>query len=73
VVAQLVEDLLHFEGGEDGLDQDRRPMLPGHADRILGELEDVIPEPRFEVAFELGQVEVGPLPFSSSRLALWNM
>ena len=60
VLAQLVEDLLHLEGGEDGLDQHRgADGAARDAERVLRGAEDVVPEPRLEVALELGQVEVG--------------
>ena len=59
VLAQLEQDLLHLEGGEDRLDQD------GGADRaardaegVLGGDEDLVPQRRLEVALELRQVEV---------------
>src|SRR5207248_8058114 len=59
VVAQLVEDLVHLESGCDDLEQygclDR---AAGDAERVLGEVEDLVPEARFAVAFELGQVEI---------------
>src|SRR5436190_8089741 len=60
-LAQLPEDLLHLERGEDRLDQD------GCADRgmrqtelLLGKRESVVPEPSLEMALELWQVEVRP-------------
>ena len=60
VVAQFVEDLVHLEGGQDGLDQhgglDR---ADGEPQLLLRHHEDVVPEPGFEVILELGQVEVG--------------
>jgi hypothetical protein len=59
VVPQLVEDLVHLEGGGDGLDQDSgldRP--PQEPEVLLGCEEDVVPQPRFEVALQLGEVEV---------------
>ncbi len=62
MVAQFVEDFLHFERRGDGLDQH------GGADgalrdveQVLGEDEDVVPEPCFEVVLDLGQVEVRAL------------
>ena len=61
VVAQLPENLVHLEGGQDRLDQDGgldRPVRKG--ERLFGEGEDVVPEPRLEVALELGEVEVRP-------------
>ena len=59
VLAQLVEDLLHLEGGRDGLDQHGGAHGAGiDAERRLGVAEHVVPEPGFEVALHLGQVEV---------------
>jgi hypothetical protein len=59
VVAQLVEDLLHLEGGEDRLDEDRRlDRARRQVETLLREVEDVVPEAGLEVALELGQVEV---------------
>ena len=59
VVAELVEDLLHLESGRDGLDQHRGPDgAVRDAERLLGEDEDVVPEPRLEMALHLGQVVV---------------
>ena len=54
-------DLVHLERGQDGLDQHRRPDAPSpHANRVLSEVEDVVPESGFQVGLHLGQVEVGP-------------
>ena len=59
VVAQLVQDLVHLEGRQDGLEQHRGlDRAARNAQRVLGELEDVVPQPRLAVAFQLGQVEV---------------
>ena len=58
---ELVEDLLHLEGGENVLDQHRwadaavRDVQP-----FLRVVEHVIPQPRFQVRLELGQVVVRP-------------
>src|SRR5207248_11203627 len=58
VLAQLPEDLVHLEGGEDGLDQHRRADRAAlEPERVLAVREDVVPEPRLEVALELRQVE----------------
>ena len=63
MVAQLVEDLVHLEGGEDGLDQDGRLDRPVRdAEPRLGPGEDVVPEPRLEVRLQLREVEVPPVP-----------
>ena len=60
MVAQFPEDLVHLEGGEDRLDQHRRADRPfGQPEPCLRVQEDVVPQPRFEMALELRQVEVG--------------
>ena len=62
--AQLVKDLLHLESGQDRLDQHRRPdRATRNFQRVLCEVEDVVPQAGFEVAFQLRQVEVGAAPF----------
>ena len=62
VLAQLVEDLVHLERGEDRLDQHRRLDRPArHAEPVLREAEDVVPEARLEVRLELREVEVAPV------------
>ena len=61
VLAQLVEDLLHLERGQDRLDQDgRADRPPRNPERVLRVQEDVVPEPRLEMALQLRQVEVRP-------------
>src|SRR6185437_14368042 len=61
VMAQLVQDLVHLEGGDDRLDQHRRPDRPAwNAEPVLRHDEDVVPQPGFEMALELRQVEVRP-------------
>src|SRR5262245_9837127 len=61
VLAELVQDLLHLEGGEDRLDEDGRLDRPArNPGPVLREAEDLVPEPRLEVALELREVEVGP-------------
>ena len=63
VLAELVEDLVHLERGEDRLDQHGRPdRAAGDAERVLRGAEDVVPQARLEVALELGQVEVRAEP-----------
>jgi hypothetical protein len=60
VLAELVEDLVHLEGGQDRLHEDRgADRAVEETERVLGEGEDVVPETRLEMALELGQVEVG--------------
>ena len=50
VLAQLVQDLVHLERGEDRLDQDRRPDRAARdPERDLAVDEDLVPEPRLVV------------------------
>ena len=59
VVPQLVQDLVHLECGQDGLDQHGGANRPSrNAQRLLCRNEDVVPETRLEVRLELGKVEV---------------
>ncbi len=59
MVAQFVEDFLHFERRGDGLDQHGgADGALRDAQQVLGEDEDVVPQPGFEVVLDLGQVEV---------------
>ena len=61
VLAELVEDLLHLEGGQDRLDENGRlDRAARDAELFLGCLEDAVPEPRFEMALELRKIEVRP-------------
>ena len=61
MVAKLVEDLVHLEGREDRLDEDGRLDRPArYSDVILRVAEDVVPEPRLEMALELRKIEVRP-------------
>jgi hypothetical protein len=61
VVAQLVKDLIHLEGGQDGLDQDgASDRSGGDAQLLLGEDEYLVPQSGFEVILQLRQVEVRP-------------
>ena len=61
MLAELVENLLHLERREDRLDEDGRlDRAARNPDAILGEAEDVVPEPRLEVILELREVEVRP-------------
>src|SRR5512133_2847229 len=59
VLSQLVEDLVHLERSQDRLDEDGGADRPARNSQVvLREHEDVVPQPRFEVRLELGQVEV---------------
>src|SRR3989454_12618487 len=60
MVAQLPQDLVRLEGSEDRLDQHRRAdRATRDPERILREDEDVVPQARLEMAFELREIEVG--------------
>src|SRR5262249_41888664 len=60
MLLELVEDLVHLESGEDGLDQhgslDRRAR---NAELVLRHHEDVVPQTRLEMTLELRKIEVG--------------
>ena len=63
MLAQLVQDLVHLERGEDRLDEDRRPDRAARdPERDLAVDEDLVPQPRLVVALELGQVEIRAAP-----------
>ena len=69
VLAQLVEDLVHLERGEHRLDQHRGlDRALRDAELALRGDEDVVPQPRFEVALHLGQVEIGAGVAGEQRL-----
>ena len=68
VVAQLVEDLVHLEGGRDRLDEHGGPDgAVRQAQVLLGEGEHVVPQPGFLVGFDLRQVEVGTAALRDER------
>ncbi len=59
MIAQLVENLVHLKCGEDGLDENRRADRSAlDSERILGGVEDVIPQPRLEVTLHLGEIKI---------------
>src|SRR5271170_2021534 len=69
VVPQLVEDLVHLEGGGQRFDQDGRLERPdGKAELFLGESERVVPEPRLDMALEFRQIESGRRARAALRL-----
>ena len=71
VVAQFVEDLVHLEGGRQRLDQHGRlDGADGDAERLLGMDEDLVPQPRLEMALQLGQVEIGAGAAGEQRLGV---
>ena len=57
--AKLEQNLVHLEGGREGLDEDGTTNGPvGHANVRLREVENVVPETRFEVVLHLREVVV---------------
>ncbi len=63
VLTQLVEDLLHLEGGGDRLDQDGGPDgAARYAEQLLGPDEDVVPQSGLVAVLQLGQIEVRAVP-----------
>ena len=63
MITQLVEDLLHLEGRGERFDEyGRFCRAPIDSQSILGVVEDVVPQARLEVAFDLWQIEVGTAP-----------
>ncbi len=60
MVLQLIEDFVHLEGGRQRLDEDGRLDRAGRqAEQRLRLDEDIVPQTRFEIAFELRQIEIG--------------
>src|SRR5262249_17421733 len=57
--AELVEDLIHLERGEDGFDEHRgADGADWKTDLLLRANEDVVHQPRLEVCLPLRQIEV---------------
>src|SRR5439155_18326265 len=57
--AQLVKNLLGLERDEDRLDQNRRANRTArNLQRVLREIENVVPEPCFEMALHLRQIKI---------------
>jgi hypothetical protein len=54
MIFQFIENFIHFKRRQDRLDQDgRSDRTPGNADRILSEIENVVPKPRFQMVLQL--------------------
>src|SRR6266496_1307861 len=60
MLAQFVQNLVHLECGKDRLDQHGRfDGAARNPELVLCHDKDVVPEPRLEMAFELGKIEIG--------------
>src|SRR6202030_1865667 len=61
MLLEFVKNLLRLKAREDCLNQHRRPDAPArNLQLILREVEDVIPQPRLEMALHFGQVKIRP-------------
>src|SRR5579864_670607 len=59
VIAQLIQDLVHFERGENRFNKHSgADGAARHAEGILSEVEDIVPQPGFQMALQFRQVEV---------------
>ena len=59
VIPQLKDDLVHLEGGQDGLDKNgTTDGASWHANLVLSKVEDVVPKTGLEVRLQLWKVEV---------------
>src|SRR5205823_6121300 len=68
VIAQLPQNLVGLERREDRLDQHgRADGAARNAERVLREVEDVVPEPRLQVTLDLWQVVIGTAAFADQR------
>ncbi len=59
MIAELVQNFLHFKSAKDGLNQDRHFRAPTrNPQRILHLVECIVPQSRLKMAFQFGQIEV---------------
>ncbi len=61
VFAQFVENFIHLKRGKDRFDEHRHfDGAARNAERVLCEVEHIVPQPSFEMTLQLGQIEVRP-------------
>lgn len=71
VLTELVDYLIHFEHRQDGLNQyGPTDGTPWKANNVLGEVENIVPEPCLKVRFHLGKVEVRSVPILNELLSV---
>ena len=71
VLAQLIQNFVHFKGRNDRLNQHGRlDTALGNTDRGLRRHEHIVPKSRLEMTLELGQVEVRPKPTSQQLFSV---
>ena len=59
MVTKLVDDLIHLKCGGDCLNEhSTTDGTSWHADIVLSQVEDIVPETRLEVRLHLGEIEV---------------
>ena len=59
MIAEFIENFVHFERRENGLDQHRSPDAAlRKSQTILGIDKNVVPQPGFEMAFEFWKIEI---------------
>ena len=71
MIAQLVQNLFHLECREDRFDEHgRADGAAWNSNSLLCEIEDIVPQTRFEMALHLRQVEVGATATIDQRLCI---
>ena len=71
MLPQFVQNLVHLERGQDRFDQHRGTNCPGgNAQVVLRLQKDVVPQPCFEMTFQLGQIEIGPASLVDQPLGI---
>mmetsp|Transcript_294 Transcript_294/g.548 ORF Transcript_294/g.548 Transcript_294/m.548 type:complete len:362 (-) Transcript_294:699-1784(-) len=69
MISQFVQNLLHLKRRRDGLQENSRANGPlRHAEITLRRPKDVVPQPRLEVIFQFGQVEVRASPLGQEAM-----
>src|SRR4030095_3831160 len=59
VLAKLPKNLVHLEHGQDGFNENGRlDRATLNSQEILGFAEDLVPQARFEMVLQLGEIEV---------------
>mmetsp|Transcript_34337 Transcript_34337/g.79416 ORF Transcript_34337/g.79416 Transcript_34337/m.79416 type:complete len:267 (+) Transcript_34337:1066-1866(+) len=59
MIFYFIEDLLHFEGCRDSLEQDGGPYCSlGKSEIFFGGDEDIVPQSGFQVSFNLGKIKI---------------
>ncbi len=68
VLAQFIQDLVHFKRRQDGLDEHRTANRAAReSEDLLRMQEHVIPEPGLKMRLHLGQVEIRPVSLCHQR------